>query len=740
MPWVLRGRTWSGETPIRDTSAASPAARDLREQVIIAFFGRHNLLNVQAGGIYASYAPNPSDIDFLKSPTSRFFQNFAQWSKPVPRAMIEQLKHWKDYIADLVASNPQSTRSAVLPLPAKTLNTIFGQAVPSQIGGLVPMVHVGLDITLEAYLDGSPFWSGHSQAGHIARIFTQQHAAYELGRDDFELDVSAMPFVDVFPWPCKADLDLGLAQLMNYLGIVVLPILVIAPSHLSFSCAMANWLHPFGIGLDTEIFSHVGKVNCRYLLDNDYLEDETQLEPPRDREVLVIDHVHPGYDKYGTQPQELRRVFDICHTITWFVAGVVVEKSHLLAQGRPDGRADRAAVIDEVMKTLDLSSRFSDLEQKCDAWVAEYQLWVVEHRAQYRPRMGTAVASGVRKAGARRRVSNIELAWGDVGSAERQRQLVRVWKLQNPEYFLCLERPVTWEKWEQWGGGVAKGNSYFATALAQAGRQLLVAQGRHPLRSVLLAFTPDEMWMADPVAVQRALSTWSHNALAHRVADRDFPADHWSSKKQRARTLKKGTIFLDRLEGEVAEFNFSNRKCEILLRRHDTEVDNDFTFRLRLSPSFAPRAEGERRILHFLPGGVGLEDENGNFLQRDGFTPEEGIFRARDAVLGHRGDIFARIFAAERAALAPAAPARTATTTSTSTNTLAATATAMQLLMPPTGEPPVTSTTRKQKRTEAREQNISPGDGVWLLKQWVDWRCGFEKPITFNTLNPRDGL
>ncbi|KDE07209.1 hypothetical protein MVLG_02432 [Microbotryum lychnidis-dioicae p1A1 Lamole] len=37
------------------------------------------------------------------------FENFAQWSKPVPRAMIEQLKHWKDYVADLIASNPQST-------------------------------------------------------------------------------------------------------------------------------------------------------------------------------------------------------------------------------------------------------------------------------------------------------------------------------------------------------------------------------------------------------------------------------------------------------------------------------------------------------------------------------------------------------------------------------------------------------------------------------------------------------
>ncbi|SGY82850.1 BQ5605_C009g05600 [Microbotryum silenes-dioicae] len=80
------------------------------EQVIIAFFGRDKLLNVQAGGFYASYAPDPSDIEFPKSPTSRFFQNFAQWSKPVPRAMIEQLKHWKDYVADLMGSGSMAER------------------------------------------------------------------------------------------------------------------------------------------------------------------------------------------------------------------------------------------------------------------------------------------------------------------------------------------------------------------------------------------------------------------------------------------------------------------------------------------------------------------------------------------------------------------------------------------------------------------------------------------------------
>ncbi|SCV74723.1 BQ2448_7752 [Microbotryum intermedium] len=95
-------------------SSGPPATRDLREQLLIAFFGRANLLNVQAGSFDASKAgPEPADVDFLKTRNTGFFGKFAKCSQPVPRAMVEALREWQAHIAELVVGKPQSTRSAL---------------------------------------------------------------------------------------------------------------------------------------------------------------------------------------------------------------------------------------------------------------------------------------------------------------------------------------------------------------------------------------------------------------------------------------------------------------------------------------------------------------------------------------------------------------------------------------------------------------------------------------------------
>ncbi|KAI7873578.1 hypothetical protein K492DRAFT_175662, partial [Lichtheimia hyalospora FSU 10163] len=50
--------------------------RDMREQIIIGFFGVENLLNTQYGGQFASYEPNPAQMGRLEQYRSRFFGMF----------------------------------------------------------------------------------------------------------------------------------------------------------------------------------------------------------------------------------------------------------------------------------------------------------------------------------------------------------------------------------------------------------------------------------------------------------------------------------------------------------------------------------------------------------------------------------------------------------------------------------------------------------------------------------------
>lgn len=48
--------------------------RDMRKQIIIAFFGMEDLLNTQYGGQLASYEPSPAQMGRLEQYRSRFFQ------------------------------------------------------------------------------------------------------------------------------------------------------------------------------------------------------------------------------------------------------------------------------------------------------------------------------------------------------------------------------------------------------------------------------------------------------------------------------------------------------------------------------------------------------------------------------------------------------------------------------------------------------------------------------------------
>ncbi|SCV70386.1 BQ2448_1780 [Microbotryum intermedium] len=298
--------------------SASNEERDLGERLLIAFFGRDNLLNVQSGGFYGQYVPSEDDFKFFETHHSSFFEMFAQHSAPVDAEKLDALEDWPAVVEAAIDEWPEATGTTTLVMPPNTLETLYLKPSPARTSML----------------------PGKSRSGYLMADFAAPHARHEKGERQWDfkrLDRSSTPFLDLYPWPSKEELDLALAQIHLYIG-PVNPVVTVTFGRETLSCARANFLHGHGLPDSASVFSHVGRVMRRYLLDAVWLEDASSSTPPPDRETLVIGHVDHGFDKYGSQPIELRRVVDVCWRVTFFVAGLVVEEAKSLAEQSPEGR------------------------------------------------------------------------------------------------------------------------------------------------------------------------------------------------------------------------------------------------------------------------------------------------------------------------------------------------------------------------------------------------------------------
>ncbi|SCV68266.1 BQ2448_387 [Microbotryum intermedium] len=135
--------------PSRFAMLASQARRRqrleiFRERLLIAFFGLGQLLNVQVGGFYGDYVPEPTVVSFFESHNMGFFKNFAQHTKPAKDETIDELADRQSFVKELFNDNPEATGTAQLGFPARTVDTLLDQAVLSHVNGIVPLVLVDL--------------------------------------------------------------------------------------------------------------------------------------------------------------------------------------------------------------------------------------------------------------------------------------------------------------------------------------------------------------------------------------------------------------------------------------------------------------------------------------------------------------------------------------------------------------------------------------------------------------------
>ncbi|KAL9932203.1 hypothetical protein V8E36_008975, partial [Tilletia maclaganii] len=315
-PLVLQeAKAYSHPTLNRtDLTVTSQELVDERERILIALFGQSLLLNRQVGGFLPAYEPRADDaLLFGALKTDLIDSGARQLIQPDETTKL-QLRELFDDIEAFMNQHPDLTGTSWLSPPPSLKATMFEQAQPGTIGGHILMILVGKDITLEDFLYPRPFLEeGGSRAGHLLLQLFKVLRQWESGMNqplnaEGRSLASMFPFVDLIPWPrhelCEAEFDF----LGRYLRIAK-PIITFTCSQLVSSVLISNLIHEHGLP-NSHFLDAVGVPVLSSFTDPDLFLTEPDDAAERDPEeaTIVMPALDPGCDKYGSQPEPLRRV------------------------------------------------------------------------------------------------------------------------------------------------------------------------------------------------------------------------------------------------------------------------------------------------------------------------------------------------------------------------------------------------------------------------------------------------
>ncbi|KAJ3187643.1 hypothetical protein HDU85_006033 [Gaertneriomyces sp. JEL0708] len=631
----------------RLADTATLEQRSDRERAIIAYFKGDSLLNAQAGGYYASYVPD----DAFRTLFNRLQTNFFSLPyEPVDGALVQQLQEWADDITSFAEKYPAETGTSLIGPSEKPSyqDALLEQAIPNMVNGHTVLLCLGKDVTLEDFTSGATFFGGASRAGYLTKDFLARLRVWELGRTSwtvYKFNSDLFPFIDVYPWPRICRLLKCLEFVLRYLQITRHLVTVAFSQHVA-SIARANFLHDQGLPSENYL-DHVGSISVQYFPGLAWVEDESTPDIPPGCATLVIPHLHPGFDKYADQPAPQRIIIDL----TWQLTIAVASRAAQLALA---GISDRDAIVQTLYQefaetNVDATSPVHDLYVALQrAKDALRQHWDTR-RAAVRVQLDPEIYAESRIQGATTRMERAEFAEGAPNSAERRRQVNRLWKMRIPDTMMHLTANDDESVWKAWALQLKTGKSYMASSIKLAGR---LNPGYNPLLELVSGFEPDDDtadWKNDPARIKQIIK----DRMAY--VRSKCAADNWSSEKQRARVLGSTDPnfgYFARLEGRQVNVERAGR---VTLRWLDGTVRRKIT--ITVGTEAVPLSSDDKRYVHFLAGGIGLSDQHGMPLVRPGYANEEGIFRAAHFYRHRDVVVLRRLFDQERQAIAAAAAA-----------------------------------------------------------------------------------
>ncbi|KAI9104791.1 hypothetical protein DFS34DRAFT_691025 [Phlyctochytrium arcticum] len=261
-----------------------------------------------------------------------------------------------------------------------------------------------------------------------------------------------------------------------------------------------------------------------------FFAESEQTSRPIGLSFIMIPHLDPGYDKYGQQPVQLRRVYDL----TWHLSIYILNQALVLAAQTP---ADH----DTLVKALYEQSK-QDLQRYQD-----------NLRATRGPRSLPEFTPQVRalmSEQSKERMIRGQQAAGAPRSPERNLQVQSLWKMQLPDVMLHLPPDTTDREsvWKRWALGLPTGTFYYASSLNRTQFIRPTAGLSQSVMNAIRMFRPqnvavnNDRWMSDPSLVKEALLAKGRN-MASLLAPGFF-----SSEQQRQRRL-------NALRGSLYEFH-----------------------------------------------------------------------------------------------------------------------------------------------------------------------------------------
>ncbi|KAK0519990.1 hypothetical protein OC835_007352 [Tilletia horrida] len=259
-------------------------------------------------------------------------------------------------------------------------------------------------------------------------------------------------------------------------------------SQLVSSVLAADLVHDQGLPR-ANFLQHVGVPRlCNYMDPQEFIEQEPEVEDRDPQAVtIVVPSLDPGRDKYGSQPDSLRRF--------------MLLTNHHAGRSRTRG----SVPYDESEGNLSLRRGAASLERLEDIAGLTREMTEEEH--------------GQRSFSAQSRAKAF-IAEGPPNSPARATQALQLWRSNWPDLHIWISRDNK-EEWFAWANGLREGRSFFASAIASS-----------PLSDKLFRlcqqWAPGEDYN-DPIVRQHVIEL-ATSALRH-----DWAADRSSSEKQAAR-------------------------------------------------------------------------------------------------------------------------------------------------------------------------------------------------------------
>ncbi|KAJ3004163.1 hypothetical protein HKX48_001389, partial [Thoreauomyces humboldtii] len=706
--------------------------RDEREQAIIALLGKETLLNQQPGGYFISYVPSSPDIHLFQNLGTSFFKDFAARAQAHPDGIVDE---WFSSVTSFAIDHPEEILASVHQYRPESLAVQKRQATPLQVGGHTLLVLVGKDITLEEYGAGVPFLGGFSRAGYIVSNFLARLEAQENAVQNYRLLSSksqcAFPFVDLWPFPGKHKWLPWIRFLSEYLQ-TVRPLVTVVFSESVTRVAKANFLHEHGKVSDA-FLDEVGVISIQHFPPHAFLTDASVTDIPSGYSTVILPLLHPGMDKYADQPRPLREVLDLQTQIVVYVAHQAMQ----ITVTHPN--AERDALVQEIWKACRVDGTSMDENYRKLRTRLHMAKGVLRAYwdAKRRPSSVLAARAGCvteaerarRSEAASETMLRCEKATGLPRSPARSAQTRSLWKLQLPTLMIHLtpthDDAAKKAEWFKWADDLPNGTFFYASAL-----NLSAPRRDQNVRNAMTEFAPDDAtddsWMDNADLRQAALSAVGERLTTALLAKKPdfFHPDQQRNRRLQAFQDEPIYAHTENLEGREVIIRANGR---MVLRWTDPDDHRNLTFLLWVPASVLPLTDENKRTVHFMEHGIALHDENGTPIYRDGYSLQEGVFKASDFFSHSQGRDLEKMWRSHKQLPEPPTTAELATpshgdivSTAGAETAISVPPSAHQAPLPP-GREPFKAESRAKMRTFYEQGGpIVYNDGIWLMREFLN--------------------